>query len=213
METLSKSLGAIGEVVIFLFLSIIYTSLILLPIILINLLLDKSLISYIFLFVPLIGLLALAIERSFIGVRNVFVNHKSFYRPYFKELSSDKFLTKYLTYCLLLSLYFYSADSLRILENENSGFFILRIFLSLSLRNIIFYTILQKAFREELGFMDTIKNSAILTMKFPLYAIMIFFIWGIIEKLILKNTLWIYVFVIILGFLGNFINQTKIKNL
>lgn len=213
MESLSKSLGALGEIVIFLLLSIVYTSLILLPIILISLLLDRSLISYVFLFVPLIGLLALAIERSFIGVRNVFVNHKSFYRPYFKELLTEKILGKYLTYCFLLSLYFYSADSLRILENENSTLIILRILLSLSLRNIIFYTILQKAFREELGFVDTIKNSALLTMKYPLYSIMIFFVWGLIEKLILKNTLWIYVLVIILGFLGNFINQTKVKNL
>ena len=213
MESLSKSLGALGEIVIFLLLSIIYTSLILLPIILINLLLDRSLISYIFLFVPLIGLFGLAIERSFIGVRNVFVNQKSFYRPYFKELLTEKILGKYLTYCFLFSLYFYSADSLRILENENPALFILRIFLSLSLRNIIFYTILQKAFREELGFMDTIKNSALLTMKYPLYSIMIFFVWGIIEKLILKNILWTYVLVIILGFLGNFINQTKVKNL
>ena len=66
MESLSKSLGALGEIIIFIILSLTYTSLILLPIILINLLIDKSLISYIFLFVPLIGLLGLAIERPFL---------------------------------------------------------------------------------------------------------------------------------------------------
>lgn len=213
MESLSKSLGALGEIIIFIILSLTYTSLILLPIILINLLIDKSLISYIFLFVPLIGLLGLAIERAFIGTRNVFVNQKSFYRPYFKELFSTRPIKKYATYCLLLSLYFYSCDSLRILENGSLGLFILRIFLSLAFRNIIFYTILQRAFRKELGFVETIKNSAILTLKYPLYAIIICLVWGLIEELMIKNTLWTYVLVIILGFMGNFINQSKVKNL
>ncbi len=213
MESLSKSLGALGEIIIFIILSLTYTSLILLPIILINLLIDKSLISYIFLFVPLIGLLGLAIERAFIGTRNVFVNQKSFYRPYFKELFSTRPIKKYATYCLLLSLYFYSCDSLRILENGILGLFILRIFLSLAFRNIIFYTILQRAFRKELGFVETIKNSAILTLKYPLYAIIICLVWGLIEELMIKNALWTYVLVIILGFMGNFINQSKVKNL
>lgn len=213
MESLAKSLGSLGEIIIFIFLSLVYTSLILLPIILINLLIDRSLISYIFLFVPLIGLLGLAIERAFIGTRNVFVNQKSFYRPYFKELFSARPLKKYATYCLLLSLYFYSCDSLRILENEVLGLFILRIFLSLAFRNIIFYTILQRAFRKELGFVETIKNSAILTLKYPPYAIIICLVWGLIEELMIKNALWTYVLVIILGFMGNFINQSKVKNL
>lgn len=213
MESLAKSLGSLGEIIIFIFLSLVYTSLILLPIILINLLIDRSLISYIFLFVPLIGLLGLAIERAFIGTRNVFVNQKSFYRPYFKELFSTRPLKKYATYCLLLSLYFYSCDSLRILENEVLGLFILRIFLSLAFRNIIFYTILQRAFRKELGFVETIKNSALLTLKYPLYAIIICLIWGLIEELMIKNSLWTYVLVIIMGFMGNFINQSKVKNL
>ncbi|WP_297689376.1 hypothetical protein [uncultured Anaerococcus sp.] len=213
MESLAKSLGSLGEIIIFIFLSLVYTSLILLPIILINLLIDRSLISYIFLFVPLIGLLGLAIERAFIGTRNVFVNQKSFYRPYFKELFSTRPIKKYATYCLLLSLYFYSCDSLRILENEVLGLFILRIFLSLAFRNIIFYTILQRAFRKELGFVETIKNSALLTLKYPLYAIIICLIWGLIEELMIKNSLWTYVLVIIMGFMGNFINQSKVKNL
>lgn len=213
MESLAKSLGSLGEIIIFIFLSLVYTSLILLPIILINLLIDRSLISYIFLFVPLIGLLGLAIERAFIGTRNVFVNQKSFYRPYFKELFSTRPLKKYATYCLLLSLYFYSCDSLRILENEVLGLFILRIFLSLAFRNIIFYTILQRAFRKELGFVETIKNSALLALKYPLYAIIICLIWGLIEELMIKNSLWTYVLVIIMGFMGNFINQSKVKNL
>lgn len=213
MESLAKSLGSLGEIIIFIFLSLVYTSLILLPIILINLLIDRSLISYIFLFVPLIGLLGLAIERAFIGTRNVFVNQKSFYRPYFKELFSTRPLKKYATYCLLLSLYFYSCDSLRILENEVLGLFILRIFLSLAFRNIIFYTILQRAFRKELGFVETIKNSALLALKYPLYAIIICLVWGLIEELMIKNSLWTYVLVIIMGFMGNFINQSKVKNL
>ncbi|WP_296126592.1 hypothetical protein [uncultured Anaerococcus sp.] len=213
MESLAKSLGSLGEIIIFIFLSLVYTSLILLPIILINLLIDRSLISYIFLFVPLIGLLGLAIERAFIGTRNVFVNQKSFYRPYFKELFSTRPIKKYATYCLLLSLYFYSCDSLRILENEVLGLFILRIFLSLAFRNIIFYTILQRAFRKELGFVETIKNSALLALKYPLYAIIICLIWGLIEELMIKNSLWTYVLVIIMGFMGNFINQSKVKNL
>lgn len=213
MESLAKSLGSLGEIIIFIFLSLVYTSLILLPIILINLLIDRSLISYIFLFVPLIGLLGLAIERAFIGTRNVFVNQKSFYRPYFKELFSTRPIKKYATYCLLLSLYFYSCDSLRILENEVLGLFILRIFLSLAFRNIIFYTILQRAFRKELGFVETIKNSALLTLKYPLYAIIICLLWGLIEELMIKNSLWTYVLVIIMGFMGNFINQSKVKNL
>ena len=213
MESLAKSLGSLGEIIIFIFLSLVYTSLILFPIILINLLIDRSLISYIFLFVPLIGLLGLAIERAFIGTRNVFVNQKSFYRPYFKALFSTRPIKKYATYCLLLSLYFYSCDSLRILENEVLGLFILRIFLSLAFRNIIFYTILQRAFRKELGFVETIKNSALLTLKYPLYAIIICLVWGLIEELMIKNSLWTYVLVIIMGFMGNFINQSKVKNL
>ncbi len=213
MEALSKSLGKVGELILFVLLSIVYTSLIISPLILINILIEGSLIKYILLFIPLIGLLALALEREFIAVKAVFIDYKSYYRSYFKDVFGEKFIRKYLTYSLIFSLYFYFSDALRILESDVLVLFVFRIFLSLIFRDIIFYTILQRAFREDVGFIKTIKNSCLLTFRFPIYAIIIGFVREVIESLLVTNILWTYVLVIIIGFLGTFINETKVKNL
>lgn len=213
MESLSKSLSKVGELILFLLLSIVYTSLIIAPLILVNLLIEESLISYILLFIPLIGLLALALEREFIAVKAVFIDYKSYYRPYFKDVFGQGFIKKYLTYSCVFSLYFYFSDALRILESGALILFVFRILLSLIFRNIIFYTILQRAFREDIGFIKTIKNSSLLTFRFPIYAIIIGFVWEVIESLLITNILWTYVLVIIIGFMGTFINETKVKNL
>lgn len=213
MEALSKSLGKVGELILFVLFSIVYTSLIISPLILINILIEGSLIKYILLFIPLIGLLALALEREFIAVKAVFIDYKSYYRSYFKDVFGEKFIRKYLTYSLIFSLYFYFSDALRILESDVLVLFVFRIFLSLIFRDIIFYTILQRAFREDVGFIKTIKNSCLLTFRFPIYAIIISFVWEVIESLLITNILWTYVLVIIIGFLGTFINETKVKNL
>lgn len=213
MEALSKSLGKVGELILFLLLSIVYTSLIIAPLILVNLLIEESLISYILLFIPLIGLLALALEREFIATKAVFIDYKSYYRPYFKDIFGEGFIRKYTTYSLIFSLYFYFSDALRILESGVLILFVFRILLSLIFRNIIFYTILQRAFREDIGFIKTIKNSSLLTFRFPIYAIIIGFVWEVIESLLITNILWTYVLVIVIGFMGTFINETKVKNL
>lgn len=213
MEALSKSLGKVGELILFVLLSIVYTSLIISPLILVNLLIEGSLIRYILLFIPLIGLLGLALERELIAVKTVFIDYKSYYRPYFKDVFGQGFIKKYLTYSLIFSLYFYFSDALRILESDALILFVFRIFLSLIFRNIIFYTILQRAFREDIGFIKTIKNSCLLTFRFPIYAIIIGFVREVIESLLVTNILWTYVLVIIIGFLGTFINETKVKNL
>ena len=213
MQALSKSLGKVGELILFVLLSIVYTSLIISPLILVNLLVEGSLIRYILLFIPLIGLLGLALERELIAVKAVFIDYKSSYRPYFKDIFGEGFIRKYLTYSLIFSLYFYFSDALRILESDALILFVFRIFLSLIFRNIIFYTVLQRAFRENIGFIKTIKNSSLLTFRFPIYAIIIGFVWEVIESLLITNVLWIYALVIIIGFLGTFINETKVKNL
>lgn len=213
MEALSKSLGKVGELILFVLLSIVYTSLIISPLILVNLLIEGSLIRYILLFIPLIGLLGLALERELIAVKAVFIDYKSYYRPYFKDVFGQGFIKKYLTYSLIFSLYFYFSDALRILESDALILFVFRIFLSLIFRNIIFYTILQRAFREDIGFIKTIKNSCLLTFRFPICAIIIGFVREVIESLLVTNILWTYVLVIIIGFLGTFINETKVKNL
>lgn len=213
MQALSKSLGKVGELILFVLLSIVYTSLIISPLILVNLLVEGSLIRYILLFIPLIGLLGLALERELIAVKAVFIDYKSYYRPYFKDIFGEGFIRKYLTYSLIFSLYFYFSDALRILESDALILFVFRIFLSLIFRNIIFYTVLQRAFRENIGFIKTIKNSSLLTFRFPIYAIIIGFVWEVIESLLITNVLWIYALVIIIGFLGTFINETKVKNL
>ena len=213
MQALSKSLGRVGELILFVLFSIVYTSLIISPLILVNLLIEGSLIRYILLFVPLIGLLALALEREFIATKAVFIDYKSYYRPYFKDVFGQGFIKKYLTYSLIFSLYFYFSDALRILESGALILFVFRIFLSLIFRNIIFYTILQRAFREDIGFIKTIKNSSLLTFRFPIYVIIIGFAWEVIESLLITNILWTYVLVIIIGFMGTFINETKVKNL
>lgn len=213
MQALSKSLGKVGELILFVLFSIVYTSLIISPLILVNLLIEGGLIRYILLFIPLIGILGLALERELIAVKAAFVDYKSYYRPYFKSIFEEGFIRKYLTYSLLFSLYFYFSDALRILEEDMLILFVFRIFLSLIFRNIIFYTILQRAFRENIGFIKTIKNSSLLTFRFPIYAIIIGFVWEVIESLLITNILWTYVLVIIIGFMGTFINETKVKNL
>lgn len=213
MEGFSKSLSKLGELILFILCSIIYTSLILLPMILINLMLEDSLISYIFLFIPLIGLLGISLEREFISVREVFIKRTPYYKPYFFKVFSKGFLKKYLVYCLIFSLFFYADDSLRILEGENFILFVFRIFLDLALINMIFYTILQKAYREDLTFIKTSKNSLILTRKFPIQSIIVGFVWLVFQNLVYRNSFWTLGLVIIMGFMGTFINEIKIKNL
>lgn len=213
MEGFSKSLSKLGELILFILVSTIYTSLILLPMILINLMLEDSLISYIFLFIPLIGLLGISLEREFISVREVFIKRTPYYKPYFSKVFSKGFLKKYLVYCLIFSLFFYADDSLRILEGENFILFVFRIFLDLALINMIFYTILQKAYREDLTFIKTSKNSLILTGKFPIQSIIVGFVWLVFQNLVYRNSFWTLGLVIIMGFMGTFINEIKIKNL
>lgn len=213
MEGFSKSLSKLGELILFILCSIIYTSLILLPMILINLMLEDSLISYIFLFIPLIGLLGVSLEREFISVREVFIKRTPYYKPYFSKVFSKGFLKKYLVYCLIFSLFFYADDSLRILEGENFILFVFRIFLDLALINMIFYTILQKAYREDLTFIKISKNSLILTGKFPIQSIIVGFVWLVFQNLVYRNSFWTLGLVIIMGFMGTFINEIKIKNL
>lgn len=213
MEGVSKSLSKVGEIVLFLLLSVVYTSLILLPMILVNLMLESSLISYVLVFIPLIGLLAVSMEREFVATREVFVKQTPYYKPYFSKVFDKGFIKKYLSYCLILGLYFYADDSLRILESDNLFLFVMRIFLDFIFINIIFYTILQKAYRKDLGFIKTIKNSLILTSRFFLYSILIGFVWMIFQNMIYRNNIWTFGLVIIMGFMGTFINEKKIKNL
>ncbi|MDO5047496.1 MAG: hypothetical protein Q4D88_03000 [Anaerococcus sp.] len=213
MGILSKSLTRIGEFIIFVFLSIIYTSIILLPIILINLLLKEVLIKYLLLFIPLIGLVGFSLEREFISIREAYVNYRPYAKPYFRKVFTKDSLSKYLAYTLVFSLYFYSADALRILEKDMVIFGVVRIVLAFSLRNIIFYMILQNAFRSRVDFLIGVKNSLILTYKNLFYSIMVFAIWGILEYLMVKNILWTYPFVIIMGLFGVLINEYSIKNL
>lgn len=175
--------------------------------------LEDSLISYIFLFIPLIGLLGISLEREFISVREVFIKRTPYYKPYFSKVFSKGFLKKYLVYCLRFSLFFYADDSLRILEGENFILFVFRIFLDLALINMIFYTILQKAYREDLTFIKTSKNSLILTGKFPIQSIIVGFVWLVFQNLVYRNSFWTLGLVIIMGFMGTFINEIKIKNL
>lgn len=213
MEGVLQSLSKVGEIVLFLLCSVLYTSLILLPMILVNLMLESSLISYVLLFIPLIGLLGVAMEREFVAAREVFVKQTPYYKPYFSKVFDKGFIKKYLSYCLILGLYFYADDSLRILESDNLFLFVMRIFLDFIFVNIIFYTILQKAYRTDLGFIKTIKNSLILTSRFFLYSILIGFVWMIFQTMIYRNNIWTFGLVIIMGFMGTFINETKIKNL
>lgn len=213
MEGVLQSLSKVGEIVLFLLCSVLYTSLILLPMILVNLMLENSLISYVLLFIPLIGLLAVSMEREFVAAREVFVKQTPYYKPYFSKVFDKGFIKKYLSYCLILGLYFYADDSLRILESDNLFLFVMRIFLDFIFINIIFYTILQKSYRKDLGFVKTIKNSLILTSRFFLYSILIGFVWMIIQNMIYSNNIWTFGLVIIMGFMGTFINETKIKNL
>lgn len=213
MKGVLQSLSKVGEIVLFLLLSVVYTSLILLPMVLVNLMLESSLISYVLLFIPLIGLLAVSMEREFVATREVFVKQTPYYKPYFSKVFDKGFIKKYLSYCLILGLYFYADDSLRILESDNLFLFVMRIFLDFIFINIIFYTILQKAYRKDLRFIKTIKNSLILTSRFFLYSILIGFVWMIIQNMIYRNNIWTFGLVIIMGFMGTFINETKIKNL
>lgn len=213
MEGVLQSLSKVGEIVLFLLCSVLYTSLILLPMILVNLMLENSLISYVLLFIPLIGLLAVSMEREFVAAREVFAKQTPYYKPYFSKVFDKGFIKKYLSYCLILGLYFYADDSLRILESDNLFLFVMRIFLDFIFINIIFYTILQKSYRKDLGFVKTIKNSLILTSRFFLYSILIGFVWMIFQSMIYRNNIWTFGLVIIMGFIGAFINETKIKNL
>lgn len=213
MEGVLQSLSKVGEIVLFLLLSVVYTSLILLPMILVNLMLESSLISYVLLFIPLIGLLGVSMEREFVAAREVFVKQTPYYKPYFSKVINKGFLKKHLGYSLILGLYFYADDSLRILEIDNLFLFVMRIFLDFIFINIIFYTILQKAYRKDLRFIKTIKNSLILTSRFFLYSILIGFVWMIFQSMIYRNNIWTFGLVIIMGFIGAFINETKIKNL
>ncbi|MDY2919491.1 MAG: hypothetical protein SOU08_07645 [Anaerococcus sp.] len=170
-------------------------------------------IKYILLFVPLIGLLGFALEREFISTREIFVNYGLYAKGDFKKVFDKDTISKYFSYLVVFSLYFYSSDSLRLLEGENLLIGIFRLFLSFILRNIIFYMILQNAFRKKVDFIVNVKNSTILSFKNLIYSIIVGLIWGVFERLMLNNILWIYPFVIVIAITGVMINEYSIKNL
>lgn len=213
MESFAKGMYKLGEVILYAFVSIFYSSLILLPIFLLNLFLTENISKYLVLFVPLSGLIGFALERQANSFTATFVNDKKTLASYFKETFDENGLSKYLLYVLLFSLYFYADSSLRIISSTNGIIGILTIILLYFYRGIIFYTILQTSHRKYMGIIQTIKNSLILTYRYFFYSIIVYLVWELFERLIINNNLWLLIFILIFAAMVNTINEYAIKKL
>ncbi|WP_295885070.1 hypothetical protein [uncultured Anaerococcus sp.] len=213
MESFAKGMYKLGEVILYAFVSIFYSSLILLPIFLLNLFLTENISKYLVLFVPLSGLIGFALERQANSFTATFVNDKKTLASYFKETFDENGLSKYLLYVLLFSLYFYADSSLRIISSINGIIGILTIILLYFYRGIIFYTILQTSHRKYMGIIQTIKNSLILTYRYFLYSIIVYLVWELFERLIINNNFWLLIFILIFAAMVNTINEYAIKKL
>lgn len=213
MESFTRGLYRIGEVIIYAIVSFFYSGLILLPIFAVDLLVEGSISSYIIIFIPLIGLLGFALERQAVSFTAAFVNDKKVYLPYFKEVFNKDWLSKYGLYTLLFALYYYANGSLSIIGQTSAVFGILRIILMYFYRGIIFYTILQTSHRQYVGIIASIKNSLILTYKYFIFTILIFVVWEVFENLYIVNSVWMLIFIIIFAALINTINEYAIKKI
>ncbi|MBM0046084.1 hypothetical protein JNO63_03160 [Anaerococcus sp. mt242] len=213
MESFAKGMYKLGEVILYAFVSIFYSSLILLPIFLLNLFLTENISKYLVLFVPLSGLIGFALERQANSFTATFVNDKKTLASYFKETFDENGLSKYLLYVLLFSLYFYADSSLRIISSTNGIIGILTIILLYFYRGIIFYTILQTSHRKYMGIIQTIKNSLILTYRYFFYSIIVYLVWELFERLIINNNFWLLIFILIFAAMVNTINEYTIKKL
>ncbi|WP_296142101.1 hypothetical protein [uncultured Anaerococcus sp.] len=213
MESFAKGMYKLGEVILYAFVSMFYSSLILLPIFLLNLFLTENISKYLVLFVPLSGLIGFALERQANSFTATFVNDKKTLASYFKETFDENGLSKYLLYVLLFSLYFYADSSLRIISSTNGIIGILTIILLYFYRGIIFYTILQTSHRKYMGIIQTIKNSLILTYRYFFYSIIVYLVWELFERLIINNNFWLLIFILIFAAMVNTINEYAIKKL
>lgn len=213
MESFTRGLYRIGEVIIFAFVSFVYTGVILFPIIAINFFVDGPISKYILLFVPLVALIGFALEREAISFTSSFVKDKKIYSPYFKDVFNKDSLSKYGLYTLLFSLYYYANGSLSIISKTSAVFGILKIVLMYFYRGIIFYTILQTSQRTYVGILQTIKNSLILTNKYFIFSILIYVIWEVFEGLYIVKITWMFIFIIIFAVLINTINEYAIKKI
>lgn len=213
MESFAKGMYKLGEVILYAFVSMFYSSLILLPIFLLNLFLTENISKYLVLFVPLSGLIGFALERQANSFTATFVNEKKTLAYYFKETFDENGLSKYLLYVLLFSLYFYADSSLRIISSINGIIGILTIILLYFYRGIIFYTILQTSHRKYMGIIQTIKNSLILTYRYFFYSIIVYLVWELFERLIINNNFWLLIFILIFAAMVNTINEYAIKKL
>lgn len=213
MESFTKGMYKFGEVILYAFMSMVYSGLILLPIFLISLMLDGPIGSYVLLFIPLVGLLGFALERQAISFTESFVYDKKAFVTYFKETFDSNTLSKYGLYTILFALYYYANQSLFIIGEASAIFGILTIILNYFYRGIIFYSILQTALREYVGIIPTIRNALILTYKYFAFSLVVFVVFEIFQRLMAANILWIFVFIIIFAAMINMVNEYAIKNL
>lgn len=213
MESFANGMYKLGEVILYAFLSMFYSSLILSPIFLLNLFLTEDISRYLALFIPLSGLVGFALERQAISFTETFVNDKKALNSYLKETFNENWLSKYILYVLLFSLYFYANTSLRIISLTNGIIGILTILLLYFYRGIIFYTILQTSHRKYMGIIQTIKNSLILTYRYFFYSIIVYLVWELFERLIINNNFWLLIFILIFAAMVNTINEYAIKKL
>jgi len=213
MESFAKGMYKLGEVILYAIVSMFYSTIILLPIFLLNLFLTENISKYLVFFIPLSGLLGFALERQANSFMATFVNDKKAFSSYFKETFDDDMLSKYLLYVLLFSLYFYADSSLRIISLTNGFVGVLTIILLYFYRGIIFYTILQISHRKYIGIIQTIKNSLILTYRYFFYSIIVYLVWELFERLIINNNFWLLIFILIFAAMVNTINEYAIRKL
>lgn len=213
METLTRGVYRIGEILIYCLVSLLYTGIIILPIFALDLLVERPISSYILLFAPLVALLGFAMERQAVSFTAAFTNDKKISASYFKEVFDENWLSKYGLYTLLLALYYYANGSISIIAATSGIFGILRIVLMYFYRGMIFFTILQTSHREYVGIIPTIRNALILTYKYFIFSIMVYVVWEVFENLYTSNSLWMFIFIIILAALINMVNEYAIKKI
>lgn len=207
MERFAKLINKIGIFLLSFLINNIFASLLILPIFLISLLVNRQIINYIPIFSLLLPLLALALEGLSFSYHEIFVNDKKYFKNhFFKEIKKD-LGKKYLFYLLVLFVAFYGTYSLYKIRNISpflGFFFYLLVFIW---TNVIFFTILQISLREKISFKQILVNALILTIKYFYISLINFVIIFVYINFIGFNIFSLYLLINILAFAMVFINK------
>lgn len=212
MEQIAKFFNELGIALLAFFINSFYILIFILPIFLVGFLVGGNISRYIILFLPLFALFGFAFESEAFAYREIFYNGKKYYKKYFLNTVKDKFIRKYLFYLVTFNLCYYSLTSLYMLNGYSPIIKIIYyIFLFID-SNILFYSIMQMALREYTSGINVLQNSLLITFRYFIISVIVFFISLLFIRIIAYNKIFIFIYISIMAFLMNFVNDRILSN-